>query len=299
MMSVGLSIAAALSGLMIVGPLVVFTWSEPLLTKTLSSHAALFEFWTRRFEACRGVMGLLLSENPDRPKPESRYCRVVILAEYESLKRLRRHGVVVFAVLGILWAWVSLHVSLWVLVWFLGSVAAGALVNRKKGYENALYNIFRATRLWMWADEPSLKAEGGHLLITQVANLLNGVETVQNPADHPLHCICEKCLAILEDAPAQLNFAGSPFSERDFQPRQRRLARFLDRMAVQMMLGSLSKQVTYEYEQAGYPSKEAKELAGQEMLVSMRAISLNVDSYSEVRAWKQSYMANRTRIPHR
>jgi hypothetical protein len=74
-----------------------------------------------------------------------------------------------------------------------------------------------------------------------------------------------------------------------------RLAKFFDGIAIRMMFGSLSTEVTFEYEKMGHPRKEAQELARQEMFASMRVRNLNVDSYSDVRSWKKSYMAERTR----
>jgi hypothetical protein len=76
-----------------------------------------------------------------------------------------------------------------------------------------------------------------------------------------------------------------------------RLAKFFDDIAIKMMFGSLSKEVTFDYEKLGYSSKEAQELARQEMFASMRAKNLNVDSYYDVRAWKKSYMAERAKTP--
>jgi hypothetical protein len=74
------------------------------------------------------------------------------------------------------------------------------------------------------------------------------------------------------------------------------LAQFFDGIAVKMMLGSLNKEITFEYEQSGHARKEAEEMAWQEMFISMRARNLNVNSYHDVRAWKSSYMADRERI---
>lgn len=75
-----------------------------------------------------------------------------------------------------------------------------------------------------------------------------------------------------------------------------RLAKFFDGIAIQMMIGSLSKEVAFEYEKLGHPRKAAQELAQQEMFASMRARNLNVDSYSDVRSWKKSYMAERAGV---
>jgi len=74
-----------------------------------------------------------------------------------------------------------------------------------------------------------------------------------------------------------------------------RLAKFFDSIAIRMMIGSLSKEVTFEYEKLGHPTRAAQELAEQEMFASMRARNLNVDSYADVRSWKKSYMAERSR----
>ena len=74
-----------------------------------------------------------------------------------------------------------------------------------------------------------------------------------------------------------------------------RLAKLFDGIAIKMMFGSLSKEVTFEYEKLGHPRAAAQELARQEMFTSMRARNLNVDSYSDVRSWKKSYMAERAK----
>lgn len=73
-------------------------------------------------------------------------------------------------------------------------------------------------------------------------------------------------------------------------------AQFFDGIAVKMMLGSLNKRITFEYEKSGHARKQAEEMAWQEMFISMRARNLNVASYHDVRAWKSSYMAERARI---
>jgi hypothetical protein len=73
------------------------------------------------------------------------------------------------------------------------------------------------------------------------------------------------------------------------------LVKFLDGIAIRMMLGSLSKEVTFEYEKLGHPKRAAHELALQEMYASMRASNLNVNSYYDVRDWKKSYIVERAK----
>lgn len=63
-----------------------------------------------------------------------------------------------------------------------------------------------------------------------------------------------------------------------------------------MMLGTLTKQVTAEYEKAGYPRVEAEALAGQEITASLKGVGVNIESYYEVREWKKSYMPVRAKI---
>lgn len=198
-MTTFLSIVSALTGLVIVGPLSSYLWSKILLNQALSSRAALLEFWNRRFKDCRGVMGLLLSENPNWPKPKIKYCRAVIWAEYETFRRLRRHALIAFAFFAAIWIWASSHFSPWILFWFLVSILASATANRKRGCEDALSNIFRCTRLWMWADPTSLKENAEWLRISGVVNLLREVETTEDPKAHPMDCLCDECLSILED----------------------------------------------------------------------------------------------------
>ena len=76
----------------------------------------------------------------------------------------------------------------------------------------------------------------------------------------------------------------------------RRISSLLDGIAIKMMIGSLQKQVIFEYEKAGHPSKEAEKLAQAEMMISMAGQSVNIESYEQVRNWKKSYMAERARI---
>jgi hypothetical protein len=76
----------------------------------------------------------------------------------------------------------------------------------------------------------------------------------------------------------------------------RRIARFFDSFAIKMMVGTLERQVVFEYEKAGYPSREAQKLARAEMMISLAGRCVNVESYQDVRQWKASYMAERARI---
>jgi len=176
-----LSVVSALSGVMIVGPLSSYRWSELMLSKTLASRSALLDYWNWRFKQSGGVMGYLLKENPNWPKPRFEYCRAVIQAEYETFRRLRRLALITFVLFAALWTWVSMHFSYWVLFWYLVSIPASAAAVRNKGYEDALVSIFRATRLWMWADPLSLK-DGAKLLgVGGVPDLLWEVETTKDP----------------------------------------------------------------------------------------------------------------------
>jgi hypothetical protein len=180
-MAVFLSVVSALTALMIVGPLSSYRWSEIQLQRTLCSRAALLEFWNRRFKAYGGVMGLLLKENPNWPKPQFEYCRVLIMAEYESFRRLRRWSLITFVLFAALWTWVSSHFSYWILFWFLISIPASVAAVWGRGFEDALTNIFRATRLWMWADPLSLQDSASYLHIGGVPDLLRDVETTADP----------------------------------------------------------------------------------------------------------------------
>ena len=44
-------------------------------------------------------------------------------------------------------------------------------------------------------------------------------------------------------------------------------AQFFDGIAVKMMLGSLNKRITFEYEKSGHARKQAEEMAWQEMFI--------------------------------
>jgi len=76
----------------------------------------------------------------------------------------------------------------------------------------------------------------------------------------------------------------------------RGLVNFFDGIAIRMMLGSLAKEVSFEYEKLGHPKRTAQELAFQEMFASMRSKNVNVNSYYDVRDWKKSYMLERSKI---
>lgn len=77
----------------------------------------------------------------------------------------------------------------------------------------------------------------------------------------------------------------------------RSIARFFDGIAIKLMIGTLMKQIKFEYEKAGYPTKEAEHLARAEMMASLESHLVDIDSYHEVRRWTKSYMAGRGRIP--
>lgn len=178
-----LSIVSALTALMIVGPLSSYTWAEILLKKALLSRSLLLEFWNKQFKDAGGVMGFLLTENPNRPKPKFEYCRAVIRAEYESFRKLRRQAIITFVLFAALWSWVSSHYSYWILFWFLIGVSASAAAVRERGYYEALATIFRSTRLWMWADPVSLEESAALQLVGVVPELLREVETTEDPKD--------------------------------------------------------------------------------------------------------------------
>ena len=162
-MTILLSVVSARTGLMIVGPLSSCRWSEFMLSKTLSNRSVLLDFWTERFKESGGVMGYLIKENPNCPKPRFEYCRAAIQAEYETFRRLRRLALITFVLFAALWTWVASHFSYWDLFWYLISVPASAATVRDKGYEEPLISIFRAARLWMWADPLSSK-DGAKLI---------------------------------------------------------------------------------------------------------------------------------------
>jgi hypothetical protein len=76
----------------------------------------------------------------------------------------------------------------------------------------------------------------------------------------------------------------------------RKFARLLDQFAINMMLGTIVKQVTLLYEKEGYPSQEARALARQEMMASLDGLGVDIESYYAVREWKNSYMAMRAKV---
>jgi hypothetical protein len=178
-----LSIVSGLTALMIVGPLSSYTWSEIMLKKALLNRGVLLDFWNKQFKDAGGVMGYLLAENPNWPKPKSENCRAVIRAEYETFRVLRRQAIVTFILFAALWSWVSLHYSYWILLCFLIGVPASAAAIRERGYYEALTTIFRSTRLWMWADPLSLKESAALQLVGVVPGLLREVETTEDPVE--------------------------------------------------------------------------------------------------------------------
>lgn len=183
MVVVILCIASALSGLMIVGPLTGYAWSGLLLRRTLRDRASLLKFWSEYFRDSRGVMGALLTENPRWSKPEYPYCRGVIRAEYFTFAQMGRFALVSFLFLGVLWVWLSVRYnSYWIVFCYCLVGAGSAYVNRMRGREGAMVNIFRATRLWMWAGPDTLAEEAPHLGIAEVVALLSEVETTGNPS---------------------------------------------------------------------------------------------------------------------
>ena len=154
-----------------------------MLSKTLSSRSVLLDFWTERFKVSGGLMGYLIKENPNWPEPRFEDCSAVIQAEYETFRRLRRLAPITFVLFAALWTWVSSHCSYWVWFWYLISVPASAATVRDKGCGDALISIFRAARLWMWADPLSLK-DGAKLLgVGAVPDLLWEVETTKDPME--------------------------------------------------------------------------------------------------------------------
>jgi hypothetical protein len=189
-----LSIVASLSGLVIVGPLASYEWSRRIVSRKLSSAGALFEFWSLVFKKSGGVMAVLLSENPNRPKPDGWECKVIIAAEYETYRRVRYWAVNSVLILGGIWYWTSLHLSFWILFWFLSSTFLSAIVNRDRGARDTLVTIFRAVRLAMWGNPKYLDAESRGLGVTNVVDVLL---TVEPNIPHPPNCLCDRCLEIL------------------------------------------------------------------------------------------------------
>ena len=74
------------------------------------------------------------------------------------------------------------------------------------------------------------------------------------------------------------------------------LTQFMDSISIRMMLGSLQREIAAKYEKSGHPNKQAQRLASQEMNVSLLAHGISLNSYPQVKAWKTSYMAERTKI---
>jgi hypothetical protein len=171
-----LSVVAALSGLMIVGPLASYQLSERIVRRALSSRNTLLEFWSLNFKELGGVMATLLSENPYWPKPKDWNCRIVISVEYQTYRRLRRHAIIASVLLTGAWCWASSRFSFWILSCFVSAVLVGAFVNRERNARESLINIFRAVRLWLWVNPESLDLESEALQVTNVVELLRTVE---------------------------------------------------------------------------------------------------------------------------
>jgi hypothetical protein len=73
----------------------------------------------------------------------------------------------------------------------------------------------------------------------------------------------------------------------------RRLIGFFDSTSINMMLGSLIKEVTAEYEKSGFDNTRAQQLASQEIKVSLSAHGVDLKSYQQVKAWRTGYMLER------
>jgi hypothetical protein len=158
-----------------------YAFSGIIVTRTLSSRVELVDFWSKAFGPSGGVMGTLLAENPNWPRPEYYYCRAVISAEYATFVKMRNLAFVTLVTFGALWAWLSFHYSFWVVLWFIVTIVVSAGANQNKGVKPTLDNIFRATRLWMWVDPDSLAQESPAIHLTELVEVLAELETIPNP----------------------------------------------------------------------------------------------------------------------
>ena len=76
----------------------------------------------------------------------------------------------------------------------------------------------------------------------------------------------------------------------------RRLIGFFDSTSVNMMLGNLIREVAADYEKSGFDSTRARQLASQEIKMSLSAHGVNLKSYQQVKAWRTGYMVERKEI---
>jgi len=76
----------------------------------------------------------------------------------------------------------------------------------------------------------------------------------------------------------------------------RRLIGFFDSTSVNLMLGSLIREVTAQYEKSGFDSTRAQQLASQEIKMSLSAHGVDLKSYRQVKAWRTGYMVKRKEI---
>lgn len=107
---------------------------------------------------------------------------------------------------------------------------------------------------------------------------------------HPPNCLCDECLAILEDSPATSpDLAPRPV----WPPLANPLTDLRDWSAIGGMLGTMIKRLTYEWERDGLSSEKAESRAKEEMEASLRAANVDLSSYYEVRAWKKLFSAER------
>jgi hypothetical protein len=77
----------------------------------------------------------------------------------------------------------------------------------------------------------------------------------------------------------------------------RRLIGFFDSTSVNMMLGSVMREVAAEYEKSGFDSARAQQLASQEIKMSLSVHSIDLKSYRQVKAWRTRYMIERKESP--
>jgi hypothetical protein len=75
----------------------------------------------------------------------------------------------------------------------------------------------------------------------------------------------------------------------------RRVIAWMDSASINMMLGSLLKEVTASYKKSGFVDKQAQQLASQEIKISLAANNIDLQSYQQVKAWRRRYMAERAK----
>jgi hypothetical protein len=67
---------------------------------------------------------------------------------------------------------------------------------------------------------------------------------------------------------------------------------WMDSISINMMIGSLLREVAAEYEKEGVPREQARHAASEEIKTSLAHNRIDLHSYAQVKAWRKSYAAD-------